>query len=66
MAKSYLTLQNTEGYIVIAASQIYAALIQAGKVDAGSEADAMAQAVRDAIRIAKAVDDAVIAEGEMD
>lgn len=66
MAKSYLTLQQTEGYVVLAASQIYAALIQSGQVAAGSEDEAMQRSIRDAIRLAKAVDTAVIAEGEMD
>lgn len=66
MTKSYLTLQATEGYVVLAASQIYAALIQAGQVAPGAEDEAMKRAIRDAIRLAKSVDDAIIAEGEMD
>jgi len=66
MSKSYLTLQATEGYVVLAASQIYAALIQSGQVAPGAEDDAMQRSIRDAIRLAKAVDSAIIAEGEMD
>jgi hypothetical protein len=66
MAKSYLTLQDTEGYVVIAAAQIYAAMIQTGQASAGDEDQAMQRAIRDAIRIAKSVDLAIIAEGEMD
>ncbi len=66
MAKSYLTLQKTEGYVVVAAAQIYGALIQSGQASTGDEGQAMQRAIRDAIRIAKSVDTAIIAEGEMD
>ena len=66
MAKTYLKLQRSEGYIIQAAAQIYAAHITSGHADDGQEDACMEKAIRDAIRIAKTVDEAVIAEGEMD
>jgi hypothetical protein len=52
--------------VVVAAAQIYGALIQSGQASTGDEDQAMQRAIRDAIRIAKSVDTAIIAEGEMD
>jgi len=66
MAKTYLKLQQSEGYIIQAAAQIYAAHVTAGHIKEGQDDACMEKAIRDAIRIAKTVDDAVIAEGEMD
>ena len=66
MAKTYLRLQQSEGYIIQAAAQIYAAHVASGRIEAGQEDACMEKSIRDAIRIAKTVDDAVIAEGEMD
>ncbi len=66
MGKAYLKLQKSEGYVIQAAAQIYSALLASGRVEEGQEEACMEKAVRDAIRIAKTVDDAVIAEGEMD
>jgi hypothetical protein len=66
MAKTYLKLQRSEGYIIQAAAQIYAAHVGTGRLEEGQEAACMERSIRDAIRIAKTVDDAVIAEGEMD
>jgi hypothetical protein len=59
-------LQQSEGYIIQAAAQIYAAHLAAGRLEEGQEAACMEKSIRDAIRIAKTVDAAVIAEGEMD
>ncbi len=66
MAKTYLTLQESEGYIIQAAAQIYAARLTADCMEEGQETTYMEKSIRDAIRIAKAVDAAVIADGEMD
>ena len=66
MAKTYIKLQQSEGYIIQAAAQIYAAHIVSGRIEGGQEDACMQQAIRDAIRIAKTVDEVVIAEGEMD
>ena len=66
MAKSFITLQQTEGFIVQAAAQIYAARIAGGNLDESQESACMQKAIKDAIRIAKTVDSAVQAEGEYD
>jgi hypothetical protein len=66
MAKAHLKLQQTEGYVIQAAAQIYAAQLASGRVDEGQEAECMENAIRDAIRIAKTVDAAIVAEGEME
>ena len=66
MAKTYLKLQQSEGYIIHAAAVIYATQLASGRIEEGREDACMQQAIRDAIRIAKTVDAAVIAEGEMD
>ncbi len=66
MAKVFLKLQQSEGYIIQAAAQIYAAHLASGRVEQGQEEACMEKSIRDAIRIAKTVDAAVIAEGEMD
>lgn len=62
---TYLTLQQTEGFIVQAAARIYSAYIQVGKDVEGNEAAWMKKSIKEAITIAKATDDAIIAEGEM-
>ena len=61
---TYLTLQQTEGFIVQAAAQIYSAYIITGKAD-DDEATWMKKAIKEAITIAKTTDDAIIAEGEV-
>jgi hypothetical protein len=64
MAKSYLKLQQSEAVVIRSAAQIYAAYIAAGRVADGEEAEFMQRAIRDAIRIAKATDEAVVADEE--
>ena len=64
MAKAYLKLQKSEAVVIQCATQIYAAYIAAGRVGDGQEAEFMQKAIRDAIRIAKATDEAVISDDE--
>jgi hypothetical protein len=66
MAKSHLKLQATEAVVVQAASQIYAAYITAGRVTEGDEAKWMRRAIREAIQIANATDEAIVADDEVD
>ncbi len=66
MAKSYLTLQQSEAVVLRAAAQIYAGYIAANRVVDGQEDEFMERAIRQAIRMAKAVDAAVISDGEVD
>ncbi|MDP6447563.1 MAG: hypothetical protein QGG36_13345 [Pirellulaceae bacterium] len=65
MAKTHLNLQKSEGIVVTAAANIYAAYIAAGRVEDGQEATYMERSIRDAIRIAVTTDDAIICDGEM-
>ena len=69
MAKSRLThlkLQHSESVVVQAAAQIYAAYITAGRVSDGEESQWMERSIREAIRIARATDAAVISDEEID
>ncbi|MEM9646826.1 MAG: hypothetical protein AAF989_17680 [Planctomycetota bacterium] len=66
MAKKHLTLQHSESVVVQAAAQIYSAYIASGRVDQDGNIRWMEQAIREAIAIAKGVDDAVISDGEME
>ena len=66
MDKTYLTLQGTEQALVNAASTIYAGYIQSGRVSEGEEANWMKRSVKEALAIARAIEDLTIAEGEMD
>ena len=66
MAKTtYLTLQQSEGFVIQAAAQIYAAYITTGQVVDGQEAEWMKRSIREAIQIAKTTDSIIIAEGEV-
>ncbi len=66
MVKTYLKLQQSEGFVIQAVSQIYAAHITAGHVTDENKEDFIKQAIRDAMRISVAVDEAIVADGEMD
>ncbi|WP_182870217.1 hypothetical protein [Stieleria mannarensis] len=66
MAKKHLTLQHSESVIVQAAAQIYAAYLCSGLVDDNDKTKYLKQSIRDAITIARSVDDAVISDGEME
>jgi hypothetical protein len=69
MAKSRIThlkLQHSESVVVQAAAQIYAAYINAGRVPEGDESKWMERSIREAIRIARATDAAVISDEEID
>ena len=65
MTKNHITLQHSEGVIVQSASQIYAAYVASGHVNEDNNTHWMRQSIREAIAIAKGVDDAVTSDGEM-
>lgn len=68
MAKSkvaHLKLQHSESIVVAAAAQIYAAYIAAGRVADGEESRWMERSIREAIRIARTTDAAVISDEEI-
>ena len=66
MAKTYISLQPSEGVLVQAAAQIYSAYVISGQAAPGSENDWLQRSIREAVRIAKTVDAAVQADAEMD
>ena len=56
MAKTYIQLQQSEGFLIQAATQIFAAHIVAGTMTEENKDALMKQSIRDAIRISVAVD----------
>tara|TARA_Y100001960_G_scaffold268853_1_gene294048 strand:+ start:211 stop:411 length:201 start_codon:yes stop_codon:yes gene_type:complete len=65
MSKSYITLQPSEGIIVQSAAQIYAAYIQSGQVGSGQEAEWMKRSIKEALQLAKAIDEIVVSDDEV-
>jgi hypothetical protein len=65
MAKTYIQLQQSEGFMIQAATQIFAAHIVAGTMTEENKDALMKQAIRDAIRISVAVDEAIVADSEV-
>ena len=63
---AHLKLQHSESVVIQAAAQIYAAYITAGRVQDGEEARWMERSIREAIRIAKATDAAIVSDEEID
>ena len=66
MAKAHLKLQQSESVVVQAAAQIYSAYIAAGRVNEGEESNWMRRAIREAIQIANATDEAIVSDEEVD
>ena len=64
MSKSFLTLQPSEGIVVQAAAQIYAAYIQSGQVGSGQEAEWMKKSIKEAMQLAKAIDELVVSDDD--
>ncbi len=64
--KNHFKLQKSEAVIVRASSEIYAAYISSGRVEEGQESAWMKRSIREAITIARWVDDAVISDEEVD
>lgn len=62
--QTYLNLQPTEQAVVHAAGQIYAAYVIAGKAEEDPEGY-QEKAVIEAVKIARMVDEKVVAPGEM-
>lgn len=65
MAKTYLSLTKSERSLLIAASQIYAAYIQSGRVPEGEQEAWMERSVQEALRVATITDGAVVSDDEM-
>ena len=65
MNRTYLRLQETEGYLVAAASRIYAARLQAPRAESVSDDELMKQAITEAIELAKTIDATIITDSEV-
>ena len=65
MPETHLSLKPTEQAIVTAAATIYAGYLTAGFVSGGEENKWLKQALNDAVRIAKATDTSIVADGEL-
>lgn len=61
-----LFLQPSEGIVVRAAADIYAAYIIAGQVEEGKEKQWRDRAIREAYDIARTTDENIVSDGELD
>ena len=66
MNKPYMTLQPTEIALLEASSRIYAARLALGQVPEDGEEDSLRTAVVESIRLARMIDEGVIADAELD
>ena len=64
--KGILFLQPSEGIVVRAAADIYAAYIIAGKVEEGKEKEWRDRSIREAYDIATTTDSNIVSDGELD
>ena len=64
MSTTYLSLQQSEGIVLQSAATIYAAYISAGRVPEDEAGKWMKRAIREAIMMAKATDEAVLSDDE--
>jgi hypothetical protein len=60
-----LTLQHSESVVAQCASQIYAAYIIAGKIEAGKEKEWMKRSIQEAIQIAVTTELAIQSDSEL-
>ncbi len=66
MNKPYMSLQPTEVALLDSASRIYSARLASGQVADGCESDALEAAVAESLLLARLIDDAVMADKELD
>ena len=66
MKKAYMQLQESEGYLLGAASRIYASYLQTDQYTPGDEASLMGRAIKEAIQLAQTIDHFVIADNEVE
>lgn len=64
MSKPYLSLQASEAVVYQAAAQMYSSYVVAGLVTEGSEEAWMKRAIRDAVVLARSIDDAIQSDDE--
>jgi hypothetical protein len=65
MQKPKLSLEPSEGIVVQAAANIYAAYISAGKVPAGKEKDFIVKSIQEATTLAQMTDKYIQSDYEM-
>ena len=65
MTKHTLTLQPTEAVVFTASANIYAAYIAADQVPQGQEQEWIERSIREALLIAKRIDDSIQSDEEM-
>jgi len=65
MAQTHISLKSTEQAIVTAAATIFAGYLTAGRVAEGDEDTWLKRSITDAVRIAKATDSSIVADGEL-
>ena len=66
MNKPYMNLQPTEVALLDAASRIYSARLASGKVPDGGEDAALQTSMNESIRLARLIDETVMADKELD
>ena len=66
MNKPYMSLQPTEVALLDAASRIYAARLSSGQVAEGGEQAALQTSVTESFRLARLIDEGVMADKELD
>ena len=64
MSKPYISLQPSEAVVFQAAAQMYASYVVAGLVPDGAAEAWMKRAIRDAVMMARSVDDAIQSDDE--
>lgn len=65
MRNQYLSLQPSEGIVIRAAADIYAAYIVANRVSEGEEDKWMQRSVREALSIARTADESISSDREV-
>ena len=66
MNKPYMSLQPTEVALLDSASRIYSARLASGQVADGCESDPLKAAVAESLLLARLIDEAVMADKELD
>jgi hypothetical protein len=64
--KAIVSLQSSEGLVYAAASRIYSAYVQLGKVSEGQQQDWMRRSLREAVELAQMTDQTVKSDAELD
>lgn len=66
LPKHYVSLKPSEQAILNAAATIYAGYLSAGRVVDGAESEWLKRSLQEAIQLARAADESVMADGEFD